>query len=287
MRKFIVFLCLYSLLITKQGISQAGLITADKSYAYELYDAQVYDLALKELLRVHFEDRDSKEITVLKDVAFCFEKVGDLSNAIKYLNQYLRVTNLDLEEKIEASYYKVQLLMKVDLKLALADLYQFSSKLIAADKDRYQYYLAMVYYASNEVELAFSELESLSYIDGLSKVDIKELEQKVQANADKKHFGARALSMILPGLGQTVSGDYKDGLNSAIINGSMIALFFYVSTNLSFADALLSIVPWFGRFYIGGMQNAKTASKRKQERKKQEYLIQLNQMLMDAKLSVK
>lgn len=286
MRKFIVFLCLCSLLITKRAIGQGGLIVADKSYAYDLYSDKNYDLALKELLRVHFEDRAAEEVSVVKDIAVCFEKVGDLSNSIKYLKQYLRSDKLTFGEKTEASYYKVQLLMQVDLKLALAELYQFSSKIISVDRDRYQYYLAMVYYANNEANLAFNELESLSYSDRLSKMEFEKLEQNVLANVNKKHFWARALSTIIPGLGQAVNGDFNDGLNSAIINGSMVALFFYVTSNLSFADAALSVVPWFGRFYIGGMQNAITASIRKQQRKKQEYLVQLNKMLMDAKLSM-
>ena len=87
----------------------------------------------------------------------------------------------------------------------------------------------------------------------------------------------------MPGLGQTVNGDAKDGLNSLLINGVLVVVFFNVQMNLTTLDATLSVLPWLGRYYVGGMGNAHTASKKKQATVKGELLTELNGLLQVAK----
>lgn len=285
MKKFIVFLCLFCFQIPNSLHGQGAYVQADAALAYDFLNEGNYDLALKELLRVHFYDRSGKEVRVLSDISYCFEQLGDFPNAIKYQSKYLRQQDLSDAERLSASYRKVQLRLSSNPQLALAELYQLNSTFIKADPDRYHYYEAMIHYRNNNTDLCQNALAKLSYSNAVNQEAYNKLQEEIYSNANKKHNHARFLSTVIPGLGQAVNGDVQDGFNSAIINGAMIALFFYVTGNLSFGDAVISVLPWFGRFYVGGMQNAKNASRNKQKRKKEQLLEQLNTLLMNAKAS--
>lgn len=287
MKKFIVFLCLCCLQIPSNIYGQADShLQPDVDLAYSFLDNGNYNLALKELLRVHFYNREGvAEGSMINDIAYCFEQIGDYQNSRKYLSKYLRQQDLSVSDRKAASYKKVQLLLLSNPQLALAELYQLSNKLILSDPDKYNYYEAMVHYANGKMDLCYNALSKLSYHSSVDKVAYEKLKKEIGSNANKNHNVARFLSTVVPGLGQTVNGDVQDGINSAIINGAMIVLFFYVQGNLSLGDAVISVLPWFGRFYVGGMQNAKSASKRKQELRKGQYLEELNILLMKAKNS--
>ncbi len=74
----------------------------------------------------------------------------------------------------------------------------------------------------------------------------------------------------MPGLGQFYNGDYKNAANSFILSGALITLLFAVAVNYTFVDAMASVIPYFQRYYFGGMAHAKKGAyeKRDYNRKK-------------------
>lgn len=71
----------------------------------------------------------------------------------------------------------------------------------------------------------------------------------------------KALSLIVPGLGQALSGDIGDGLNSASITSVFLVFYFGVSLNVGILDAAIIVLPWYSKYYIGGYQNGGKAAK--------------------------
>lgn len=67
---------------------------------------------------------------------------------------------------------------------------------------------------------------------------------------------ARQLSAIIPGLGQIYAGDWGNGLNALLLNGSMIAWMGYKVYNRYFGDAWTIYYFLFRRYYAGSMYNA-------------------------------
>ena len=67
---------------------------------------------------------------------------------------------------------------------------------------------------------------------------------------------ALVLSIIFPGAGQIYAGDVKDGINSLLLTSFIAVVAVYVAFEYQPLDAI-SIVPWFMRFYQGGIFNAK------------------------------
>lgn len=58
-------------------------------------------------------------------------------------------------------------------------------------------------------------------------------------------------SAMVPGLGQALNGDTKDGLKSLALMVALGAVFIEVSTVLSLGDAIISVSPWLIRYFAG------------------------------------
>ena len=79
---------------------------------------------------------------------------------------------------------------------------------------------------------------------------------------------ASILSLIIPGAGQLYAGDVKNAANSFLLNAGLLVLFYSTAVNVSLLDAIMSIYPWYMRYYSGGYKNAATIT---EKRKQNEY----------------
>lgn len=68
------------------------------------------------------------------------------------------------------------------------------------------------------------------------------------------------LSGFVPGTGQLVQKDYNNALNSAALNASLTGLTIYVGMNYGIPDAALAFLPWWYRYYSGGIKKSKELS---------------------------
>lgn len=286
MKRYRASLCLFLCLIFSSAYPQSpGTVPIDIGYADKLYESANYKAALKEYLRVYYHDRDDKFFSVLEKISICCSEMGMQEKALKYINQYLRSRSLDPSAELESYYYKVRLLLDKDPKLAIAELYQTRQKIIDTDPDRYYYYAAMSHYMDDNYEEAEKQVSLLSYSASLPRNEFIALSERMEKNRNKSHLAPRLMSTIVPGLGQAVNGEVQDGINSALINGSMIWVFVYVARNLSLADAIISVTPYLGRFFIGGMKNAMIASKAKQAREKKMFITEMSALLIKTKMT--
>lgn len=79
-------------------------------------------------------------------------------------------------------------------------------------------------------------------------------------------------SAILPGLGQSVHGDFKNGINSFVINAALITAFVYTGIQYNFISSFLFFSVYWPRFYIGGMSSSKDIAARKLKAIQKQYL---------------
>ena len=68
-------------------------------------------------------------------------------------------------------------------------------------------------------------------------------------------------SVIIPGSGQMIYADYKNGVNSLLLNSSLFALTYYVGYSYGIPDAALTVFPWSYRYYSSGIKKSHTAAK--------------------------
>ena len=216
-----------------------------------------YDHAIKAYRRVLFFGMDSVGAQVFAPLAGCYLATGQPVLAQRYLNLAYAQTRDDslrqelLFQKIEALLLAGQYgLAEVELlNLAPAGGY-FAQK--------HAFYEGVT--AFQRADFGRAEAAFLRAIDSVavpgSAAAVRELFADQARLARFNPNKIRWMSIFLPGLGQLYLGEYRYALNSLLLTGGLMTLFGYTLVNLSLVDALVSVMPWFQRYYAGGYQHA-------------------------------
>jgi TM2 domain-containing membrane protein YozV len=100
----------------------------------------------------------------------------------------------------------------------------------------------------------------------LEKDSLLDLEFKAIKKSEKRFnpHTAWMLSMILPGTGQFYAGEVIEGFNSSLLLGGLFFSAVLIAKEYSFFIALVTILPWFQRYYMGGANKAERLTMEKQ-----------------------
>jgi len=268
-------LCLLLILIINIFLLKAQNLQQTIYYADNLLNNGNIEQAIKEYQRaLLFSDTNNFEL--YNKLAYCFSKTGDNVNASKYYDlAFYNSDNDSLKNSILLNKCYTFLLQN-NFNLALIELYSMADTLPASLNFRRNLYLGIAMYGLND----FSESEKyfLKCIpDSFSEKakQIKTLFNLAQKTYNKNPYHSAIFSIFIPGLGQFISGDYRNGINSIILVGSLWTLYSYILIKYSFLDAFLSIFPWIQRYYTGGFNDAYDAAIAKKEKKKEEIYIKI------------
>ncbi len=249
-----------------------------KEFATFLFQEKNYNASLKEYLRLYYLDKNNVYPSTCHDIATNFLAINDIDNSLKYLDLYY-FTLKDDQSKNKIKFEKQKLyLLKGDYNRALIEILQINKK-VELDKDRYHFMLACNYLFANEFNKAKTNLYKLSYIHKIDTIALNKKLTSLTKNDLKNPKNARWYSSVIPGLGQSVNGEVKDGLNSLGLYVGFIALFFDLSIEIGIADSAVSVGPWLIRYYLGGLRNAVEAAKRNKINKKQKYILESIKLL--------
>jgi TM2 domain-containing membrane protein YozV len=84
---------------------------------------------------------------------------------------------------------------------------------------------------------------------------------------------AKLFSIFIPGAGQFYAGDIKNGFNSLLLTGGFLALGIYSLLFFTPFDAIVTVAPWFQRYFMGGYKRAALiAADRLNEKQNRIYL---------------
>ncbi len=117
------------------------------------------------------------------------------------------------------------------------------------------FYLGIVEFKLHNIEDAEQFLIQVFDKDLLA--DLKQLIAKGKKIANKKPGTALAMSAIIPGAGQGYGGDWADAANSFFLNLVTTTLYIYIWAEYSYLDAVMAVLPWWHRYYVGGFMNAR------------------------------
>ena len=95
----------------------------------------------------------------------------------------------------------------------------------------------------------------------------------------KSEKAARLLSTLLPGLGQTYAGDWKNGLNALLLNGLLGYVTLDAAIDRDYDDALLSFFFLFYRYYAGNRHRAAEAAQAFNDRENRQHVNRILQAL--------
>lgn len=258
---------------------QAQVSTPLADFAEIAYVSGNHELALKEFLRSHFVREKPKEIPVTKRISDLFVLQKNYKLALQYLDFYYfeNKGNSQLQSQISLDKVRIHLLQE-NPKAALYEAFQISPSRFQ-DKDKLYFYTALALLSDLQYEEGFLYLKKISYLEPKDYVGLDALQKKMVKNNRRNPKNARWWSVLTPGLGQMIYGDVEDGLISLGLMAGLTYVLIDVGLTLTFPDALLSVGPWWGRYYIGGLGNAVDQAQKHKEDTSKKLLANLLNVL--------
>jgi hypothetical protein len=253
---------------------------ANVEYADKLYAEGRVDEALTEYLRcIHFRVGQNNQI--FKKISELYVIKRDYKNALKFLDRWYFENLSNDSILLEAIITKSQIFtLSNDYNAANVELLQAPHISDEKIQNRLNYYLLINYLLTNNVNEAENYIMKLDYLTSQNQTKLKDILDKIRKLNNKNPGRSMVLSSIIPGLGQAVNGNIKDGLISFLVVGGLAVLFVDIGLSISFADAGLSVGPWLMRYHIGGLSNAKNQAKLNISAKRFKLIKELNLFIL-------
>lgn len=226
-----------------------------KLYADNQFVKGNYSNALKEYQRVLLFDREKQYDELYEQIASIYYHQKDFRNAYIYYDFAWRAIQND-SIKTELSFKKTLCYYKeADYLLALTELLDLPDRLSPYFEYKKNLYLAICYFGLDDDQqslLYFSKLVDTAGIDRLEAKFSELAGHRKKYDPDKLEL----MSIFIPGLGQTVAGDFGSGLNSLLLLGGIAAYSFYTGITYGLLDGTLVLLTGGYRYYTGGHKKA-------------------------------
>ncbi len=255
MNQKILFLIIFSLFCQK-NFSQINTSKEVKNildFANYQYEKSNFHLAIKEYQRALYWAKDTKNAKVYSKLANCYfslenyKKAGEFFDLAYYLSENDSFKYSNLFRKIEC------FLLTKQFNYALMELNNMDSLNYKTLKKK-SFYIGVSYFGlRNFKNSEHYFLMSLDSFEHDKKFKIKSIFEQKKLFYPNPRL-AKNLSLFIPGSGQMYIKDFKNMINSTILVGSLGYLTVHMIKKYSYLDALLSIFPWFFRYYQGGYQ---------------------------------
>lgn len=222
--------------------------------------------ALKTYQRALFFSEGRDNLYLFRQIAEISYFKNDYETAQKYFGlAYNQSDNDSLKTELLFNKASCNMLNK-NYQFAIIDLLSVedSSKIV---QKRLNFYLGTCYFGLENFFNAQKYFESCVEIKDKKELSDLFSDKKLLSPSPKK---ARIMSMILPGLGQTYSGDIKSGINSLLLTSGLIALGINITLRYHPIDAIITILPWYQRYYTGGYGKAEEIARKKRNLKRNE-----------------
>lgn len=264
----VIFSVISNLFIVSPSFSQNtdSIVT----FSDQQFERGNYELAANEYNRALFFGNSYPDAICLK-IASCYINLNkpELS-ALFFDRAYFSASSDSI--KTEAILGKsFSLILDKQFMLALSELLNLDSAKISEQNIRLNFLKGIAHFGLNEDKLAeidFKKCIVISSKNGYLNDIEKEFDMIERTEKRYNPHTAWLLSLIVPGSGQAYAGEYKDAANSAVLLGGLIYLATTFAVKYSALEAIVIILPWFQRYYMGGANKAERLTLENQERKR-------------------
>ncbi|MBR6177221.1 MAG: hypothetical protein IKQ70_04970 [Bacteroidales bacterium] len=227
-------------------------------------------LALKEIQRTILFDTTSNNSQKYVTAAQLFAYVGNYDKAEVFINQAYQKVNSNLQQN--------EILMaKADIYISSKKYFNAIGTLMQIDTEEFEELSA-----GQNLRLAICCYHLGKYSqcqEYISKVvkpekqhELEKLIRKTRRLGKPSPATAGISSAIIPGSGQYIANSPIDGIASEMLIGSFVTLGIYLAKNYGNWTAVLCVLPWIQRYYIGGIKNATECAKRNRATKSYKLL---------------
>jgi len=240
-------------------------------FADQQFSTGNYDLAIKELLRINYFCGQNNPDVQLK-LANSFYEKGDWKTARLYYDQAYRLADSD-SILIQARLRKISsLVLENNYKQALIDLYNIHDSVYAKHQIEIDLLYAICHFGLEDFEKSEEYFKKMVGDDEVAKLRIDSVFNEKKLFNRPKPGLAYTMSMIIPGSGQIYSGDVGEGLNSFLLTEAFLVLGLVIMYNYSIIDAIVVVLPWYQRYFLGGLENTlEVARKERQQNRSDAY----------------
>lgn len=233
--------------------------------------------ALKTYQRALFFSNGRRNQYLFRQIAEISYFNKDYETAQKYYGlAYNQSDNDSLKTELLFNKASCHILNK-NFQFALIDLFSVNDTSYLVQK-RLNFYLATCYFGLEDFSKAQTCFQScMEMKDNKELSDLFSRKNLLSPSPQK----ARIMSMILPGLGQTYSGDLKSGLNSLGLTAGLITLAINIGIKYRPIDAIFSILPWYQRYYTGGYGKAEEIALKRREHKRNETYTKILKLVSE------
>lgn len=233
--------------------------------------------AFKTYQRALFFSEGKRNLYLFSQIAEVSYLNNDYETAQKYFGlAYNQSDNDSLKTELLFNKASCQILNK-NFQLALIDLFSVNDTSGSVQK-RLNFYLATCYFGLEDYNQAQAYFRYCIELKDSAVLAELFSGKKLLSPSPKK---ARIMSMILPGLGQTYSGDLKSGLNSLLLTSGLIALGVNIGIRYRPIDAIFAVMPWYQRYYTGGYGKAEGIAIRKRQLKRNEVYTKILNLIAE------
>ena len=273
MKNWIIYLIsfLSSVSLTSQNQNESFQIALNN------FESENYDLCIPYFKRVAFFESDN--IANLNYLADSYYKIKSYDNALVH---YSLIYNLSASDSLknEVCFEMAKCYISQEkyeyAKIEILNIKELNNYF----KSRKNYYLFLIYLYEGEFESSKNYFLNISELSDSNIIQVEssfsKLEKKIRRTNPKI---ASALSMVLPGSGQAYSGNFNSGLNSLLLTTTALSIFTIISFRYSPLEAILSVFPYYQRYYIGGVINAINFTEEKNRLRCHKTIIKLNDIL--------
>lgn len=263
-----------SLQVHGQDISPEKLLSG----ADHLYSHRQYEPAIKEYQRYLFYT-GSEDIDVLMRLADGLYELENYDLALQYYEQIYYLSDnpaIKFRSRLKEINYHID---QEEYNEALVVIYSVRSDYYESYPEIINFLFAICHYGLEEFKRSEEYFLNIVGSDSTASQEIKEI------FSDKKKFNKpnprtiSILSLFIPGLGQIISGDLKEGLNSFILVEGIGVLAVYVGFRYSIIDAIFTVLPWYQRYLLGGSDKAEKIAIRKRAENRNEIFQEILEVL--------
>ena len=243
-----------------------------------------YNAAITEYKRFLFFDADQPqagEVQFKIGLAYrAQEWWAEAAEAMIAAVQLTTETKLQAERRVELA---VTLIASGAYDLALIELIKVDMQSQSARlRQRARFLRGIAYLYQFKWEQARSVFHA--YFDKIpsaagAAAEIDRLFLDAHGRSQKSEKVARLLSTLLPGLGQTYAGDWKNGLNALLLNGVLGYVTLDAAIERDYDDALLSFFFLFHRYYSGNRYRAAEAAQTFNDQENRQHVEKILQAL--------
>jgi tetratricopeptide (TPR) repeat protein len=246
------------------------------AFADKQYLSGNYESAVKEYLRIGFSQNFSDPFIQLR-LANAYYRKGDWPVARYYYDQVYRLTNQD-SLIIQSKISKISVLVSEEkYKQALVDLFNINDTIYQKHYVEIDLLFGICYFGLDDFDKSKSYFKHAVSENLAAQEKIDSIFQINKLFYRPKPVYRYILSMIIPGLGQLSVGEISEGLNSFFLTESLFLLGAVVAYEYSILDAVFSVLPWYQRYYFGGLSNTwELAVKQREKRRSNAYKEVLN-----------